>query len=221
MALTYRWRVRCITDTKNEYTTSATKPTVCPVDGGHTINAALTTRLGRPDKIIIPSDSAGKIIICDAADSTKQAHIDCAGIGSGQTRKITVPDKDVLLSVFGSEYGYAESLALSTTTSPTYQQKLLLTTPSLPAGDYHIQWSYESGNDSAEAATVTRVRVDSTILSEPSSKIGNNADPSDWQYGGFTKATLTAAVHTIDIYHKRDAGTARIKNARLTIWRIS
>jgi len=42
MPNTITWRVRCETESADVTTVQATKPTVCPNDGGHTITAALT-----------------------------------------------------------------------------------------------------------------------------------------------------------------------------------
>lgn len=40
----FRWRVHCLTESTQVHTWSETKPTVCPNDSGHTINAADTVK---------------------------------------------------------------------------------------------------------------------------------------------------------------------------------
>jgi hypothetical protein len=127
-------------------------------------------------------------------------------------------------NIFGSEYHYAESLTESSTTVGSYQEKLKLTTGSIPAGDYKITWSAEVKTSDKDMRY--QCQLDDTI------KI-NVGDHSDWDdgvtddsyyipVGGFAKVTLTSGVHTIDIdYHDQGGGTAYIEEARIEIYRVS
>ncbi len=126
-------------------------------------------------------------------------------------------------SVFGSEFTSAESLGSSSTTSTTYVQKLRLTTASLPAGDYFIQWSYQISTDKSSIAVGAKIEHDdTTVLMET-----NRQMPTLGQFdvqGGFAKVTLSAAVHTFDLDFKTESGAgagANVKDARLTLWRVS
>lgn len=49
MSLVSKWRVRCTTEAAYVETWAATKPTTCPNDSGHTIDAAATTQLAVVD----------------------------------------------------------------------------------------------------------------------------------------------------------------------------
>ena len=132
---------------------------------------------------------------------------------------------EVLGGVFGGQFLSVESLGISTTTATTYQEKLKLTTPSLPAGDYVILWSTDYGNEFSNKSCQVRLQLnDSVLLSD----IGSSVAIDDWflNSSGFSKVTLASGVHEIDIDFQRIAGggggdTATIKNARLTLWQVA
>jgi hypothetical protein len=125
--------------------------------------------------------------------------------------------------IFGSWYQKAENLnALPQTTNGVgYLQKLLLTTPVLPAGDYLILWSCTLGNQIAQASSKARVMVDGvTTLStiEPSGVQANWKEAD----AGQAVVTLTNAAHTITVdFARTSGGTATIQDARLTIYRVA
>lgn len=129
-------------------------------------------------------------------------------------------------SIFGTEYQFAESAGLSTTsmTPPSYMNKLTLTTPSIPAGDYKISVYYNWSYDSLSTDFIARVQLDTSITI-----FSHQAEPKDtgadqlYGFSGFDNATLTAGVHTLDLEFAASSagGTARISNARLEIFRIS
>lgn len=120
-------------------------------------------------------------------------------------------------------YQQASSEAESQTTDTTYtgNEKLKLTTPSLPAGTYRIVWSMELTNSNKDKCTMARVHLDdTTVLGEQCRpKTQNNNEYVGWS--GFKVETLTAAVHTIDIDFRAVDDTAYIRRARLEIWKVS
>lgn len=126
--------------------------------------------------------------------------------------------------IFGSEYHFAESEGEETTILGTYQQKLKLTTSVLPAGDYHIEWTAEiktSDND-----MLARCQVDDTTIINEVEHSEGPLEESGYPYytvvSGFRKLTLTNAAHDIDIdYNDNGGGTAFIRRARITLWRVS
>jgi hypothetical protein len=126
-------------------------------------------------------------------------------------------------TAFAPSYQYAESLAESTTTSTTYQNKLTLTTPTLAAGDYRIAWGFDFSIDTNDRSIQYRVQVDNTTtLSEAQTYSSFAVDGANGS--GFAKVTLTNATHFIDIDYRRSSAsssTVRIKNARIDIWRLS
>jgi hypothetical protein len=126
---------------------------------------------------------------------------------------------------FGLEFQQAASEGLSQHTGNTnYQEKLKLTTASIPAGTYRIGWACDWYSDSTDGnkAFKMRVQVDDSVTAIEWNAVNSMADKGESPAAGFGYVTLTAAAHTIDIdYGVEDAGkTAYIKNARLEIWRV-
>jgi hypothetical protein len=130
--------------------------------------------------------------------------------------------------IFGKRFQQAESAGESSYTgSTTYQQKLRLTTPSVPAGTYRVGFFYENACDGDDKQVKFRVQVDdSTTLHEvtPKQKGKYGDTPSVWHSaGGFGYVVLTNAAHNIDLdYGVDNAGeTVYIRRARLEIWRVA
>lgn len=124
--------------------------------------------------------------------------------------------------VFGTQYQYAASEGESTNATTTPVQKLRLTTPTLPAGNYRIAWFYEWLRDDAANSFEARVQLDdATILA---THLTENSDPTNWNpVSGFVQVALTNAVHTIDIdfWGETSTDTSYIRRARIEIWRVS
>lgn len=129
-----------------------------------------------------------------------------------------------LESVFGSQAQCAESLAESSTGTTDFSaQKLRITTPSLPAGNYRIGVSFTWSHSTTQQQFKARVQVDDTttifnMISKPVDAGTTNIFPAS----GFACVALSAAAHTIDLdYGTSASGTAYIRDARLEIWRVS
>lgn len=132
---------------------------------------------------------------------------------------------------FGTEYQYAESEGVSTTNSTNFQQKLRLTTTSLPAGTYRIGWSYQWNHDSSANDFEARVQLDDSQnleehVEEPQDSgggFGSTGSNQQFTNSGFQHVSLSTGVHTVDIdYRTSDSGgdESSIWNARLEIWRV-
>jgi hypothetical protein len=127
--------------------------------------------------------------------------------------------------VWGSEYKYAESNTVSTTTLLTFTQKLRLSTVTIPAGDYRIgyQWEWRA-DDGVQGFIQCQLDDGTPLLADTEPDVGTPSQ-NDWMLvGGFMRVTLTNDVHTIDIdFRKEIAGGSalKIRKARLEIWRIS
>ena len=121
-------------------------------------------------------------------------------------------------SVFGTEFNYTESDGESTTSSESWQQKLRLTTGTIPAGDYLIEWAFDIKGESTKTVEAQVDLDEGTIIgasaAEASVYMANSS---------FKKTTLTNASHTVDIdYRRGDLNTTcYIRNTRITLWRIS
>lgn len=131
--------------------------------------------------------------------------------------------------VFGSEFQKEESLGESTTTvdltdaTGTYQTKLTLTTTSLPLGDYIINWSSDFGAQDDDKVAA-RVRHSTTELSVVNHRMkrGNSFTRYFIPFCGHAVLTSIAGINTFTLEYAADGnGDAAMKNARLTLWRIS
>ena len=124
-------------------------------------------------------------------------------------------------TVFGSEQQDARSEAESSTTSSAYQQKLRLTTTNLPLGKYRIGWYCEGSNSSASGRFQMRVQIDdSSTLCEHSHEDEDSRDRV--AVAGHDYIENLSGVINIDMdYREQQGGTARIRRARLEIWRVS
>lgn len=129
-----------------------------------------------------------------------------------------------IVSVYGTQHTEVESLGESTTTSTTFQNKLTLTTPSVPAGRYRVGWSftwrYSNGSNDLRA----RILEDGSttrweMRQEPQDTGSDQQHPAD----GFAYINLTAGVHNFNLEYCGSTGgsTAGISQARLEFWRVS
>jgi hypothetical protein len=108
----------------------------------------------------------------------------------------------------------------STTTSTSYQQKVGYTTSSLTSGTYCIAWKFELTNSGATNSTQARVDLNNgTTLIETVTPTLNTVNVYMAFCGGSYEGLV--GVNTIDIdYRAVSAGTAKIKNAFVNIWRV-
>jgi hypothetical protein len=125
--------------------------------------------------------------------------------------------------IFGQEYDYGSSDAQSDTSASTPQQKLRLTTASLPSGTYHIEWQYEFNVDSNKDSDFNaQVQINDTTT------IAAQGDNAAWKLdtvwvaqSGFYDAVLSGVLN-IDIDYWDSAGVGvSIRRARIVIWRVA
>lgn len=131
--------------------------------------------------------------------------------GSGKTT-VTVATPT---QIFGSQFQQASSDGVSSTTSGTFQQKLNMTTPSLPSGTYRISWCYEATTSGFFGTGNQRVQINnSTTVSETTS------GATYVMFSGFTYQSLSG-INNIDIDYSTNSGTTSIRRARIELWRVS
>ena len=122
--------------------------------------------------------------------------------------------------VFGSQFHEGASEGESSTSSATYQQKLRVTTSSLPSGTYRIGWFFEWGMGATIYDGEFRVQVnDSTTLMETLVSVNRS---SNWRsMAGYDYQSLSGVVNIDLDYRETGLSTAYIRRARLEIWRIN
>jgi len=135
-----------------------------------------------------------------------------------------IPDFSSLGSSFGKERIYISSDDTSTNGSSNYSQKLRLTTDSLTGGIYRVEWYYEftnSGNKWNYGNVSTRIQVDDAVIISDVEKKPSSSGVFE-SSNGFYEGAFSSGVHNIDLdFAKSGNGTASIRRARLTIWKIS
>ena len=121
---------------------------------------------------------------------------------------------------FGSDYQFENDESESATTSTTFQNKLTLTTPSIPAGNYKITAHAEITNDSGDKPVVVQIVLDGSLTNDffYAPKFEDEYLP----FQSFASTALIAGVHDIDIDFAAtsEGGTAKIRRARLEIFRV-
>lgn len=140
----------------------------------------------------------------NAAEDDIVAYID------GSVKSLTATS-----AIFGSQLNSGEALA-ETSTTGGWAQKLRVTTPVVPAGDYIICWLAEiranpSGNMRA------RVELDDTTTLSQVRKFRNGY----MSYSGKRRVTLTNAAHDVDLDYRAVSGTAFIRTATIILWRLN
>lgn len=125
----------------------------------------------------------------------------------------------------------AEALARSQTSSNTYQNKLQLTTPNVPAGDYLVTFSFLFQTDVGEtnelqARIVEDIAGPATVVYETGelreANPGNAAGDSQDAVIVSIRRTLAAGVHTFDLQFRR-TGTidlVTIEAVRMTFFQM-
>ncbi len=124
--------------------------------------------------------------------------------------------------VFGTEFGFFQSIPVASTTSDTFQTKLSGATASLPAGLYRIAVSYGWNLDS------TTTDFEARLLLDGISGMTHRQEPSDsgtdqQRYvARVLYLNLSAGTHTLNLeYRATQAGdTASIWDAVIEYWRV-
>lgn len=138
---------------------------------------------------------------------------------SGEYYHLNLAEKNAI--VFGTNYNIYEDNAQSSTTSDIPIDKLSVTTPTLEAGTYRLEWSAGiSGlTDRATEASCLLDGVDTIGVFTERPGIGGLVSC----VGNFTTRVLASGTHTLQIQYNRGEGqgTALIEQARVEIYRIA
>lgn len=172
-----------------------------------------------------PTGSGSNVTVKDEGTSvtgTPHANLNFTGAGvtvtdeGGGQAKIDIPGGGG--GVFGDGYEYAESEAMTSTTSTSFVTKLSHTTAALAAGDYRIGYTWKPGVNTNGVLGIYQVLVGATVISSPDFE----ADNDNHQWAGFKKMNLSGA-QTIKIEYKSGDGVAatQMSHARIEIWRVS
>lgn len=163
--------------------------------------------------------SAGYSIASTWIDVTNDKVYICvdSSVGAAQWKDVS---SSAGSTIFGSEFQYITSITESATTNTAWQQKVRMTTTTLPSGTYRIGWSFSWGADSRSYDFKSQIQLNdtSTIMSMNEEL----KDPDSYvQTGGYYYSTLSG-VNTIDLdwSTENSSMTARLKDVHLELWRV-
>lgn len=132
-------------------------------------------------------------------------------------------DDKVAAIIWGSHYQSVTSSGQSQTTSTTFQQKLRLTTTSLPAGEYIVHFSATVGNTNNDKEFGARFQInDTTTLGELDVKIkeGVTGNGPRLTFSGM-RIVIISGVNNFDIDYRAGSNTATIEDATIVLWRAN
>lgn len=175
-----------------------------------------------------PGSGTTLIVKDEGTNVTNTPHSAFNFVGLG----VTVTDAgagvaDITVSgggIYGSEFQQASSDTESSTTSLTFQQKLRMTTSSLPSGTYRVAWYYEWKHTNTSHDFVGRVQINDIItIMEHQEESQDSGDSQYHNHSGFYYHTGSGSLN-VDIDYSRSnaaGGTSYIRRVRIEIWRVS
>lgn len=124
-------------------------------------------------------------------------------------------------NVFGTQLYFANAEPeTSTTSTTTFLNKVTLTTPSLPLGDYICQFQFIWRAANASRSLDVRIQLNGTNIQAWSPFTANLADRQ--LLSGFIRSTGISGIktYTLDFKVLGTATTVYMKEARLFVWRV-
>lgn len=212
--MTTRWKLRCITDGTWEYTTSTIKPTECPVNAGHSIDASLTSITNfyttNPYKVNFEQtfiESTGNPpvkgdILVGSSNGIDKVNLSGDNkvlvVDSTQDTGIKAEELDANDKFFGGEYQISVTNTEICNSSKSFVKALRLTTTSVKAGDYKVVFTYRYKLKHKNEDIEIRMELDDTTLLDLSNfkTYSNNTTVSNH---GMRTLSLASGVHTFDL----------------------
>jgi hypothetical protein len=190
------------------------------VDGKRqTFAGAINQAVTDDDLSYVYLDHTGSLVI-NTTGWSSNTHIRIGRVTAANGLITALNDDRVLLAAqLDREVNEDKSGGESSTTLTSWQQKLRLTTPALPAGKYVVEWYAEIKHSNTTQSEYIEARIES----EDTTELGYCAwaFPAWDDFGGFAVADLGAGVQNLDIdYRAQGGGTAYIRRARILLWRI-
>lgn len=133
----------------------------------------------------------------------------------------TVIESDIRANVYGDGFYSIESLALSTTTSTTFQTKASLAVKNLPTGLYRIGVNYTWSGSSTSYQFESRLMVNG--IASGNTHITRIANAANYIPAVRTFYKVLAGDNTIQLQYRTNnaLGTSRISDAIIELWRVS
>lgn len=165
-------------------------------------------------------DNTGALVI-NTTGWPNQTHIRLGRVTAANGLIIALFDDRILFTAgLDRELNEDASAGESSTAGTTFEQKLKLTTPSVPAGKYKVEWYAEIKHSNVTLNEYCEARVQANDTVDLGGAV--NPLPGYQSFSGFAVADLSAGAQEIDIdYRAQGGGTAYIQRARVMFSRIS
>lgn len=124
-------------------------------------------------------------------------------------------------NVFGNVLYYQAADAETSNNSTTYANKVTLVTPTLPIGDYLVQYQFNWRAANADRILEFRVQRGGTDIDTGAPFTGSTSDRQ--LISGFQRQQSISGIQTFTLDFRRGASatTVYMFNARLFVWRIA
>lgn len=165
---------------------------------------------------------AGDRFICLSSD-TKPNAVDGAYLIESDTLVSFLRVSSVWVTITSASVSTASASSdgESTTTSTTAINKLTMSFTPTFTGTYSINWTAEIANSASNAITYMQILQGTTALGGTYIARATAADVYA-PFTSFKPVTLTGGTtYTFYINYYRGSSTAKIKNARIAIWRVT
>lgn len=198
---------------------------VATLDGGGKVLASQIPAVSLPEVKVVANAAARLVLVVQEGDEAIQLDDGSHWIYDG----ITWYPRPAGGPIFGTEFQYAESLPVSTTTSTSFQNKLTLTTTNLPFGTYRLEWSFGWNHNSSEADFEARLQdnnfnVGEIHKQEPKDAAGSfgSTGTSQRYYATRVRYLVLSGVHTFDLDYRTDNSerASSIWEASISLWRV-
>jgi hypothetical protein len=128
-------------------------------------------------------------------------------------------ERVLLAAALDNELAFDSSNGVSSTTLTTWQEKLSVVTPSLPAGTYRVHWNLELKHSDDVDANFAEARLHWNDTTEIA-RCQNRLSRYDHR-GGYSADALGAGVQQFDLdYRAQGGGTASVRRAKIMIERM-
>jgi hypothetical protein len=130
-------------------------------------------------------------------------------------------NSNIPANLFGTQYNFVYDPSESTTTSTTFQTKSTLTVKNLPIGTYRVSVSYTGSGSSTTYQYESKVLINS--VQEGATQIQRVSNTANYEPYSRTFIKVLSGNVTIQLQWRSNnaAGTARIRDAVIELWRVN
>lgn len=169
----------------------------------------------------VPGSGSTIAIRDGGVDVTNTPH-SAINVGEGLSVEDAGGGQADIAAIFGSDFAYAEDAGEATTTSTNWQTRLTLTKV-VAGGTYHLEWYGEWNFNSISQDFRSRVLADGQPVAEMREEPQDSGSEQYSHFDGHAIVTLAAGSRdmVLQFASSSSSRTAKFRNVRLTLWRVS